>query len=268
MTRANRQMNKLVIPDRTEDRFAPLKVLSAYEMVAARIEREILAGTLCPGDGLGTEMDLSRQFAVNRSTVREGIRMLEQSGLVERRAGRRLFVTRPQPRNLSNRMARAMVLHDVTFAEVFGAALVLEVGAAEQAAFCARPADLAALEANQRLARGVRDDPEQLAALDAAFHRIIAQATRNRVLELARESPSLLFMPTTAIICATVPEAPGRLLEAHDALIDCLRRQDSEGAGRWMRRHVRDWMKGFRRTGRDPEAPVERALAVAATSDS
>ena len=255
-------------PTSADDRFAPLKVLSAYEMVAATIEREILAGTLCPGDGLGTELDLSRQFAVNRSTVREGIRILEQSGLVERLAGRRLFVTRPQPRSLSNRMAQAMVLHDVTFSEVFGAALVLEVGAAEQAAKCATPTDLAALEANQALALAARDDPERLAALDAAFHRLVAQATQNRVLELARESPSLLFLPTTAIICAQVPEAPGRLLEAHEALIDCLRRRDSEEAGRWMRRHVSDWMKGFRRTGRDPDAPVERALAVAATTET
>lgn len=261
-------MNHLVTPATAEDRFAPLKVLSAYEMVASTIEREILAGTLCPGDGLGTELDLSRQFAVNRSTVREGIRMLEQSGLVERRAGRRLFVTRPQPRSLSNRMARAMLLHDVTFTEVFGAALVLEVGAAEQAALRALPADLAALEANQALALEARDDPERLAALDAAFHQLVARATHNRVLELARESPSLLFMPTTAIICAGVPEAPGRLLEAHAALIDCLRRHDSEGAGRWMHRHVSDWLKGFCRTGRDPDAPVERALAVAATTDT
>ncbi|WP_333826559.1 FadR/GntR family transcriptional regulator [Pararhodobacter sp.] len=261
-------MTQIPTPTTADDRFTPLKVLSAYEMVAATIEREILAGTLCPGDGLGTELDLSRQFAVNRSTVREGIRMLEQSGLVERRAGRRMFVTRPQPRSLSNRMARAMVMHDVTFTEVFGAALVLEVGGAEQAAKCATPADLAALEANQALAIAARDDPERLAALDAAFHQLIAQATQNRVLELARESPSLLFMPTTAIICAQVPEAPGRLLEAHEALIDCLRRRDSEEAGRWMRRHVSDWMKGFRRTGRDPDAPVERALAVAATTDT
>lgn len=249
-----------------DDRFAPIKVLSAYEMVAAAIEREILAGALGPGDALGTEADLSRQFSVNRSTVREGIRMLEQSGLVERRAGRRLVVTRPQPRSLSNRVARALVLHDVTFAEVFEAALVLEVGTAEQAALRATPEDLAALEANHALAREARDDFERLAALDVTFHRLVARATHNRVLEMARESPSLLFMPTTAVICAQVPEASGRLLEAHEALMECFRRKDSEAAGRWMRRHVSDWYKGFRRTGRDPEAPVERALAVAATT--
>lgn len=251
-----------------EDRFAPLKVPPAYEMVAAAIEREILAGTLRPGDEVGTELELSRQFAVNRSTVREGIRVLEQSGLVERRAGRRLFVIRPQPRSLSNRMARAMVLHDVTFADVFGAALVLEVGAAEAAARHATPADLAALDANQALARAAQNNPEQLAALDAAFHQLVARAAHNRVLEMARESPALLFLPTTAFICEAVPEAPARLLEAHDALIGCLRRGDSEGAGLWMRRHVSDWLKGFCRTGRDPLAPVERALAVAATREN
>lgn len=260
-------MNQLTPATPSDDHFSRLKLQSAYEMVAHAIERKILAGVLCPGDEVGTEAELARQFAVNRSTVREGIRVLEQSGLVERRAGRRLFVTRPKPSKLSGRMAQAMVLQDVTFTEVFGAALVLEVGAAEEAAERATPADLAALDSNQERARAARDNPEELAVLDASFHQLVAKAAHNRVLELARESPSLLFMPSTAIICATVPEAPGRLLEAHEALIDCLRRHDRQGAGQWMRRHVSDWLKGFRRTGRDPDAPVERALAVSATQD-
>ena len=54
----------------------------AYQLVAEAIEREILAGRIRPGDPLGTEAELVKQFGVNRSTVREGIRLLEQGGLV------------------------------------------------------------------------------------------------------------------------------------------------------------------------------------------
>jgi DNA-binding GntR family transcriptional regulator len=50
-------------------RFEKIKVPSAYQMVAEAIEREIMAGRLRPGDEIGTEAELVRQFGVNRSTV-------------------------------------------------------------------------------------------------------------------------------------------------------------------------------------------------------
>ena len=53
-------------------RFERIKARPAYEMVAEEIERQILSGTLRPGDPIGTESELVRQFGVNRSTVREG----------------------------------------------------------------------------------------------------------------------------------------------------------------------------------------------------
>ena len=72
--------------------FERIKSRPAYEMVAEAIERKILAGRLKPGDPVGTESGLVGQFGVNRSTVREGIRLLEQSGLVSREPSRRLSV--------------------------------------------------------------------------------------------------------------------------------------------------------------------------------
>lgn len=245
--------------------FARIRVPSAYEMVAESVEREILSGRLRPGDEIGTEAALVRQFGVNRSTVREGIRMLEQNGLVERASGRRLTVSTPRYRCLSTRMSRALVLSEVTFSELFGAAIVFETGAAEAAAQMATAEDIARLEANLANAREVADDPVRLAALDTTFHALIAQAAHNRVLERSREPAALLFFPTVEMICRRVPEGPGRMLEAHRRLIDAIRAGDGDGARTWMRRHVTDWLKGFRRAGRDPDEPVERALAAAAT---
>src|SRR5262245_66487324 len=72
-------------------RFERIKALPAYELVADAIERKILGGILRPGDPIGTESELVKQFGVNRSTVREGIRLLEQAGLVARESNRRLL---------------------------------------------------------------------------------------------------------------------------------------------------------------------------------
>jgi GntR family transcriptional repressor for pyruvate dehydrogenase complex len=90
--------------------FERIKPRLAYEQVAEAIERKILAGRLKPGDPVGTESELVKQFGVNRSTVREGIRLLEQSGLVAREPSRRLSVAAPHYHRLATRMTRALIL--------------------------------------------------------------------------------------------------------------------------------------------------------------
>ena len=241
-------------------RFHKIKVPSAYQMVAEAIESEIMAGRLRPGDQVGTEAELVRQFGVNRSTVREGIRLLEQSGLVQREAGRKLHVCPPRYKSLSSRMSRAMVLGQVTFREIYDTTLVLELMSVEAAVENAGDADIAALEENQRDAEAAGGDPTRLARLDTNFHSLLARATGNRVLELAREPSALLMFPTTELVCRWVPEGAGRMTGAHRHLIDAIRARDKDRARIWMTRHVEDWKKGFERAGRDIDEPVERVL--------
>jgi DNA-binding transcriptional regulator YhcF (GntR family) len=114
-------------------RFERIKPRPAYELVAEAIERKILAGRLKPGDPVGTESELVRQFGVNRSTVREGIRLLEQSGLVSREPSRRLSVAVPHYHRLATRMTRALILQQVTFRELWHASRALEPAAVDQA---------------------------------------------------------------------------------------------------------------------------------------
>ncbi|MFG1299966.1 FCD domain-containing protein [Xanthobacter sp. V3C-3] len=247
--------------DSHTERFDRIRVPAAYEMVADAIEAEIVSGRLRPGDEIGTEAALVRQFGVNRSTVREGIRVLEQGGLVRREASRKLFVCEPRASALTNRMSRALVLQDVTFRELYEAALILEVGAVERAVALADGEALAAMEANQARLEAVLDNPVAVAEIDAEFHALLAHATGNRVLELAREPAARLFFPTSEMICRQVPEGATRMAGAHRHIIAAIRARDAEQARTWMRRHLDDWRKGFVRTGRDMDAPVERIFA-------
>src|SRR5215813_12801376 len=129
-------------------RFERIKALPAYAMVADAIERKILSGSLRPGDPIGTESELVRQFGVNRSTVREGIRLLEQSGLVARESSRRLAVAVPHYHRLATRMSRAMILQQVTFRELWHTSRALEPAAVDQAMDNRTDGDLGALAAN------------------------------------------------------------------------------------------------------------------------
>jgi GntR family transcriptional regulator, transcriptional repressor for pyruvate dehydrogenase complex len=51
-------------------------IAAATSAPARTLGREDDIGALRPGDPVGTESELVKQFGVNRSTVREGIRLL------------------------------------------------------------------------------------------------------------------------------------------------------------------------------------------------
>jgi DNA-binding FadR family transcriptional regulator len=241
-----------------QPRFPRVSQTPAYQQVAEAIEREIVAGHIRPGDPLGTEAELVKQFGVNRSTVREGIRLLEQGGLVRRDSSRRLWVGLPHYERLATRMSRALVLHEVTFRELYEAAMPIQIATIEAAVERATPELVAELEDNiARTERALRDSAA-VAELDGEFHGLIGKASGNRVLQLAREPSEALVVETTELILAKVKEGAPRLLHAHRMYVDALKRRDKEAGRLWVRRHLDDWRKGFERAGRDLDQPIDR----------
>lgn len=252
-------------------RFAPLRHAPAYKSVSLRIEQSILSGALQPGTPLPGEQELASQFEVNRSTVREAIRLLEQEGMVERRAGRRLFVTIPGIFELAPRATRALVLMQVTFEELWQVAVLLEPCAARQAAALASDADLDGLEAKVAEAdaalkplSGKTIDYRQLALLDVEFHAQIARIGGNRALMLAREPISLLYSPAMAQLQAVLPQASKRNWEAHRRIVRALRARAAGLAEDWMRKHLLDFKRGYVISGVAMDSPVEGLVAPAA----
>ncbi|WAX55162.1 GntR family transcriptional regulator [Jatrophihabitans cynanchi] len=69
---------------------------SRHEAVFAHIQREIAAGRLTPGTKLLGERRFAEQLSVSRETVRLGLRMAEQAGLIVRVPTRGTFVAPPR----------------------------------------------------------------------------------------------------------------------------------------------------------------------------
>jgi len=244
--------------EETVRKFPRISAQPAYRMVAEAIERRILSGGMRPGDPLGTEAELVKQFGVNRSTVREGIRLLEHGGLIRRDASRRLAVGLPHYERLATRSSRALILHQATFRELYEAALALQIATIEAAAERVTPELIAALEDNVERTAKVLDDPAAVAALDSEFHTLIGKASQNRVLQLAREPSDMLIFPTTELVLRKVKIGAARLLQAHRMMLDAIRRRDKEAASIWARRHIVDWRKGFERAGNDLDQPIDK----------
>ena len=245
-------------PGLAPNRFGRVANTPAYRQVAEAIEREIISGRIRPGEPIGTEAELSHQFGVNRSTVREGIRLLEHSGLVRRDSSRRLWVGLPHYGRLASRLSRALVLHEVTFRELYEAALPMQLATVEAAIERATPETIEALEDNIARTEQALGDATAVAKLDAEFHGLVGKASRNRVLQLAREPSELLVMPTTEMILERVEQGAERLLHAHRMYLDAIRRRDKDAGRLWVRRHLEDWRKGFERAGKDLDQPIDR----------
>ncbi len=248
------------------EKFQRISSTPAYRLVAEAIEKQILSGQIRPGDPIGTEAELVRQFGVNRSTVREGIRLLEHDGLIRRESNRRLSVGSPHYERLATRSTRALILSEVTFRDLYEASLALQLATIEGATERATPGIIAAMEENIARTAAVLDDPAAVAALDGEFHSLISKASGNRVLQLAREPSDLLVFPTTRLVLSRVKEGAARLLEAHRRMLDAIARRDVEAARLWARRHINDWRKGFERAGNDLDQPIDR-LYLAAIAD-
>jgi len=69
--------------------------MALWREISQSLERRILARELTPGDKLPTEFELSREFMVNRHTVRRALSDLQDKGIVESTQGRGSYVRRP-----------------------------------------------------------------------------------------------------------------------------------------------------------------------------
>jgi DNA-binding FadR family transcriptional regulator len=227
------------------DMFQPLNDHPAYRQIADLIEQRIMGRSLRTGDPLPSELDLARQFGVNRSTVREAIRALETQGLLGRGRGeKRLRVTRPEPRRISSGVSRALALHDATFLELWEAMMAIEPAAAEYAASRRSAAQLQSLvRAAERFKRQAADTEAAVSAV-VGYFSAVAGASGNQVLALSQAPLNMLLAPELTRIIDRVPQARARIQEAQAKIITAIRQRRSDAARTWMEKHIRDFRRG------------------------
>src|SRR5689334_12566710 len=115
-----------------------------YEDVASGLEAMIHGGRLQPGDPLPSERELTVQFGVGRTAVREALFHLQKMGVIELRSGERAKVTHPTPAVVLEGLAgtaRHMLAQPDGVKQFQDARSFFEIGLARYAAKHATAAD-------------------------------------------------------------------------------------------------------------------------------
>lgn len=193
------------------------------DIIANQIEELIFDGTFDNEERLD-EVQLAERFAVSRTPVREALLRLAQSGLVEHRPRRGVFVKQPGP---------------IALMEMFEVMAELEATAARFAAHRISDNAIGELkDANQRCNAAVEEqDSEKYYRENEQFHAILYRESGNSFLE----QECLRLQRRLQPFRRTQLRLRGRLKQSmneHEQIVSALEEADALKASDAVRAHV------------------------------
>jgi DNA-binding GntR family transcriptional regulator len=213
----------LVTPNTADQSAAKLGRKTLAEELRLQLADEIVRGVLPPGAPL-EETDLAARFGVSRTPVREAIRLLAASGLVETRPHRGAVVAKPDTQKLIG---------------MFEAMAELEALCAGFAAERMTVAERRGLEAIHEQLRALiqRGDPQYYHEVNEAFHAKIYAGAHNAYLADITFSTRTRVQPFRRAQFRNL----GRLAKSHvehDRIMQAIFRGDRAGAASAMHAHI------------------------------
>jgi GntR family transcriptional repressor for pyruvate dehydrogenase complex len=215
--------------------FKPVEPPTTFEETVERLGTAIRLGLLAPGSRLPAERDLAEQLCISRSTLRQALTTLVQSGHLVSLRGRAggTFVAESPP--LAGAAANGEPLGGEARA-VLDYRVAVETGATVLAAERAGGGDLALLD-DQVARMAAAETFEDYRRADVRFHIGIAEAARSPRLVTAMTEVQGQMSELIARI-AHPEEVLTRSNEQHRRLVALLRKRDTGRAVRLMRQHL------------------------------
>ena len=197
--------------------------LTRAEELRLQLADEIVSGALAPGSALD-ETDIARRFNVSRTPVREALRQLAASGLVDARAHRGAVVARPSIDRLTG---------------MFEAMAELEAMCAGLAAERMQPVERNRLEAIHEELRVLSHagNPDRFHEVNEWFHNAIYAGSQNGYIAEITLATRVRVQPFRRAQFRNL----GRLAKSHaehDRVVVAILRGDKTGASAAMRAHI------------------------------
>jgi GntR family transcriptional regulator, transcriptional repressor for pyruvate dehydrogenase complex len=215
--------------------FAPVRSQTAFEETVDRLGTAIKLGLLPPGTRLPAERELCARFGIARSTLRQALVALAQSGHLHATRGRGggTFVADPQPPATPPSEDLLAHWHDVCDVR-----MTVEVGIAVLAAERAEPAALDALDELVVALDDMLEDFTLYRQADVRWHVGLAEATGSPRLVTAMTEVQGAMTDLISYI-AHPPEVLDSSNAQHRRILAAVRRHDEAAAAREMAEHLR-----------------------------
>jgi len=218
--------------------FQPIRVRRGFEEIYDRIRAEIAAGRLRPGDRLPAEREMATQFGVSRQAVREALRGLQVSGLIQSRVGvgGGSFILKGDPALVIRGLEDLAVLGTLSYDSLLEARILITSDAVRLVCERATSEDFDRLDANtdeleiltQRGLLGER------AHRRVDFYQILSEITHNEVFALLLDS--LTSIVRMRIDTSNVPPMEG-VIPLRREFVEALRQRRAEDAIRLLVGH-------------------------------
>lgn len=210
-----------------------IKKSSLADEVAQHLQEQISLGTYKPGDKLPIEPALMEEFGVGRSTIREAVRILANSGVLRVQQGLGTFVEANQgiAEPFPQRLKRA------TFEDLDEVRELLEMKIAQKAAANRTDADIAKIEQlhkEKKAAIAVNDLAGTIQA-DINFHIAIAEASGNSILTDLYKTLSA-HMHTHWLQNFKTVDSFRETMQLHKNLLNSIIAGDTQKAWQWVLR--------------------------------
>jgi DNA-binding GntR family transcriptional regulator len=206
--------------------------LTKSEYAYQELRRRILEDELAPGERLLLR-PLADELGLSVMPVRDALRMLEGDGLVTLESHRGATVTD---------ISRDAVL------ETISARMWLEVLAVREAALTHTDASMRAVEKAIKATRTAaeRSDGAAFTRANRQLHEAIEAPASDTLKELIRELWERLWQVRRRVaLYTTVPERIPEAQAEHEALVEGLRKRDSDAAGAAMEQHRRETLRAW-----------------------
>jgi GntR family transcriptional repressor for pyruvate dehydrogenase complex len=221
----------------------------------SRFKTLISDGTFVPGSKLPPERELARQFGVNRTSLRQSLKVMQLMGVASQRVGDGTYLSKDAARILREPIEFMIVLADITEEELLEARLIVESQLAARAAERATGEDLATM---RRAMKAMEKSTSGQARVDAdlVFHEAILRASGNRVCQLVFSVIHRALMLSMGKIVSRAPV--GRPLAFHEAIYAAISTRKPDEARRKMIDHLVEMRSQLLSANRD-HADAERA---------
>ncbi len=216
----------------------PVRSRRTFESAIEHIISGIEHAQLREGDRLPTETDLAKQLGISKPTLRQALRVLERSGLLLVKPGNAGGIFLRSEYLATDAISSSIATHEHFVLETLRARRVVERAIAKEAMATATPDDLAEIERTVDLLLSAGIGRTQVLRADMMFHRAVARAAHNRVLDETLQVIYHHLAPTRDAYSESAEEA-ARVYEIHRRQLDAMVACDEERLDRALDVHFR-----------------------------